>query len=63
EKLALNKIPCLRVYNKIDRVQDNLPARVKKGICICAHDPATLKELLGMLEQMLVNPGSGRTGQ
>lgn len=59
QKLALNKIPCLRVYNKIDRVQDNLPAQVKNGICICAHDPTSLKELLGMMEQMLLRPDTG----
>ncbi|WP_446010498.1 GTPase HflX [Candidatus Electrothrix sp.] len=53
QKLELNKIPCLRVYNKIDQVRDDLPARARKGICISARDASTLPELLKTMEQHL----------
>ena len=59
-KLELDKIPCLRVYNKIDQVNDNLPSLVKNGFCICARDAGTLKELLGMMEHQLFDIGHSR---
>ena len=58
EKLELDKIPCLRVYNKIDQVVDDLPSQVKDGYCICAREAETLKELLGMMEHQLFDMGN-----
>ncbi|MCI5123593.1 MAG: GTPase HflX [Candidatus Electrothrix sp. AR5] len=58
DKLELDKIPCLRVYNKIDQVVDDLPSQVKNGYCICARDAGTLKELLGMMEHQLFDMGN-----
>ncbi len=52
-KLALDTIPCLRVYNKIDQVRDDLPAQARKGLCISARDASTLPELLKIMEQHL----------
>jgi GTP-binding protein HflX len=58
-KLALDTIPCLRVYNKIDQVRDDLPAQARKGLCISAHDASTLPELLKIMEQHLfIHPSS-----
>jgi GTP-binding protein HflX len=62
-KLELDKIPCLRVYNKIDAVSDNLPSLVKNGFCICARDASTLEELLGMMEHQLFDIGNSWRAQ
>ncbi|WP_339137975.1 MAG: GTPase HflX [Candidatus Electrothrix sp. GW3-4] len=59
-KLELDKIPCLRVYNKIDLVRDNLPSQVKNGLCISAQESETLKELLGMMEHMLIDMSTAK---
>ncbi|MCI5226685.1 MAG: GTPase HflX, partial [Candidatus Electrothrix sp. AX2] len=56
-KLALEQIPCLRVYNKIDRVHDsihdNLPPQLQKELCISARDASTLQDLLKVMEHQL----------
>ncbi|MCI5224303.1 MAG: GTPase HflX, partial [Candidatus Electrothrix sp. AR4] len=52
-ELELDKIPCLRVYNKTDRMLDGLPAQVKDGVCICARDAGTLSGLLRMMERQM----------
>ncbi|MCI5141656.1 MAG: GTPase HflX, partial [Candidatus Electrothrix sp. ATG1] len=57
-KLELDNIPSLRVYNKVDLVRDNLPSQVKNGVSICAQNPETLKELLGMMEHMVFDTGT-----
>ncbi|MCI5217785.1 MAG: hypothetical protein D3914_00975, partial [Candidatus Electrothrix sp. LOE2] len=58
EKLELDTIPCLRVYNKIDQVQDDLPFRLENGLCISARDAGTLQELPGMMEHQLFDMGT-----
>jgi GTP-binding protein HflX len=52
-ELELDRIPCLRVYNKTDLMRDGLPAKVKDGVCICARDAGTLSELLRMMERRM----------
>lgn len=56
-KLTLEQIPCLRVYNKIDRVHDsihdNLPPQIQKELCISARDASTLQDLLKVMEHQL----------
>lgn len=59
QRLELDKIPCLRVYNKIDKLADDLPPQVKNGLCICAHEATTLQKLLGMMEHMLLDMNRG----
>jgi GTP-binding protein HflX len=46
--LELDRLPCLRVYNKIDLVHrdEHLP---RDGVCISARDKATLDELLARM--------------
>ncbi|WPD21434.1 MAG: GTPase HflX [Candidatus Electrothrix scaldis] len=59
QRLELDRIPCLRVYNKIDKLADDLPPQVKNGLCICAHEATTLQKLLGMMEHMLLDMNRG----
>ena len=44
--LELDRLPCLRVYNKIDLLEGELPAEAREGICISARDKSTLDGLL-----------------
>jgi GTP-binding protein HflX len=44
--LGLDRIPCLRVYNKIDLVENSGRAGTEDGVCISARDTSTLDELL-----------------
>ncbi|MBW2328987.1 MAG: 50S ribosome-binding GTPase, partial [Deltaproteobacteria bacterium] len=48
-ELELDRIPCLRVYNKIDQVAD-VCLHVKDGVCISAVDGSTLGELLRVMQ-------------
>ena len=48
--LELDRIPCLRVYNKIDRVAEDVCLHVKDGVCISAVDGSTLGELLRVMQ-------------
>ncbi|XOF33443.1 MAG: GTPase HflX [Candidatus Electrothrix sp. YB6] len=62
-KLEVDRIPCLRLYNKIDKLDPlhkPLPAQISDGVCICARDSSTLKELLGRIERHL-RGGAGIT--
>ncbi len=47
-ELELDRVSCLKVYNKIDLVQDEVETRSqrKDGVCINACDAKTLDELL-----------------
>ncbi len=45
-KLELDRLPVLRIYNKIDLVEADVRLKVRDGVCINAHDRATLGELL-----------------
>ena len=58
--LGLDRIPCLRVYNKIDRVSDDVRSHVKDGVCISAVNPATLAGLLAKIQEYLA--GAGHAG-
>jgi len=55
-KLELDRIPCLRVYNKIDLVPGDVPAGIKDGVCISAKDTATLEVLLSVMQAHLEQP-------
>jgi GTP-binding protein HflX len=53
-ELELEQIPCLRIYNKIDLLNDALlPPQTQDGICLSANSPATLAKLLGEIEARL----------
>ena len=49
-ELELDRIPCLRVYNKIDQVAKDVCLHVKDGVCIIAVDGSTLGELLRVMQ-------------
>jgi len=49
-ELELDRIPCLRVYNKIDQVAEDVCLHVKDGVCISAVDGSTLGELLRVMQ-------------
>jgi len=49
-ELELDRIPCLRVYNKIDQVTEDVCLHVKDGVCISAVDGSTLGELLRVMQ-------------
>lgn len=54
-ELELERIPCLKVFNKIDLVLergDTLPMG-EKGVFVCAADPTTLPPLLERAESLL----------
>jgi GTP-binding protein HflX len=52
-ELELDRIHCLRVYNKIDRVAEDVPLHVKDGVCISAVDGSTLEQLLRVMQDHL----------
>ena len=56
-ELELDRIPCLRVYNKIDQVTEDVCLHVKDGVCISAVEKSTLGQLLTMMQGHL---GGGR---
>ncbi len=49
-ELELDRIPCLRVYNKIDRVAEDVRLHIKDGVCISAVEKSTLGQLLTMMQ-------------
>ncbi len=55
-ELELNEIPCLKVFNKIDKAPYPVQARVeaeKEGVVISALDSGTLKPFLERAERMI----------
>jgi GTP-binding protein HflX len=56
-ELELNEIPCLKVFNKIDRaaypVQARVEAEKEGGVVISALDPSTLPPFLEQAERMM----------
>jgi GTP-binding protein HflX len=52
-ELELDRIHCLRVYNKLDRVAEDVPLHVKDGVCISAVDGSTLEQLLRVMQDHL----------
>ncbi|RUM34182.1 MAG: GTPase HflX [Desulfobulbus sp.] len=52
--LDLGMIPCLRVYNKIDKVTSDVRSQVDDGVCISAVDKDTLQALLPVIEDQLL---------
>ncbi|MCW5200823.1 GTPase HflX, partial [Desulfobulbus sp. F4] len=51
-ELALEQIPCLRVYNKMDMLED-AHVQAEDGFCVSANSPASLAALLGAVEERL----------
>jgi GTP-binding protein HflX len=60
--LELDTIPCLRVYNKMDRASREMCCHLDDGVCISAVNRATLQKLLPVIEQRLDLVGSGVRG-
>ncbi|MCI5146004.1 MAG: hypothetical protein D3923_10855, partial [Candidatus Electrothrix sp. AR3] len=55
-ELELERIPCLRVYNKIDLVAEELPPQmVQNGVCITARERTSLADLLQRIEAQLAD--------
>ncbi len=55
-ELELTEIPCLKVFNKIDKAPYPVQARVeaeKEGVVISALDPGSLRPLLERAERMI----------
>ncbi len=53
-ELDLQSIPCLKVYNKIDRVEGMLPVNLDKdGVTISALDSSTLQPFLEAAQQKI----------
>ncbi len=52
-ELELDRIPCLRVYNKIDRVTENVRLHCTDGVCISALNGSTCEELLVRMQAYL----------
>ncbi|MGW8157983.1 MAG: GTPase HflX [Desulfoprunum sp.] len=55
-ELELDEIPCLRVFNKIDKAPYPVQARAeaeKEGVVISAIDPGTLRPFLERAERMM----------
>jgi len=61
-ELKLDRIPCLRVYNKIDQVAEDVRLHVKDGVCISAVDGSTLEQLLTMMQGQLAQIMTGFRG-
>jgi GTP-binding protein HflX len=57
-ELKLDKVPCLRVYNKVDLAGSEVRLQRKDGIYISAVQAATLRGLLERIERQLGLPGS-----
>ncbi len=57
-ELKLDKVPCLRVYNKVDKVGAGVRLNQKNGIYISAMSAATLTGLLQKIERQLDLPGA-----
>ena len=56
EELELNRIPLLRVFNKIDKVDPEIAdhlGQVFGGVCISALDSATFPPLLEKVQEEL----------
>jgi GTP-binding protein HflX len=53
EDLELGMIPCLRVYNKIDRIDEDKRLNCDDGICISAIDKKTLAVLHPVIQAQL----------
>jgi GTP-binding protein HflX len=51
-ELALEQLPCLRVYNKMDMLED-AHVQAKDGFCVSANSPASLAALLREIEGRL----------
>ncbi len=51
-ELALEQLPCLRVYNKMDMLED-AHVQAEDGFCVSANSPASLAGLLREIEQRL----------
>ena len=53
--LALDKVPCLRVYNKIDLLEELPlhPQSMADGVAVCAREKTTLTALLREMEKYL----------
>ena len=59
EELELNRIPLLRVFNKIDKVDPEIAGHLGQvfgGVCISALDSATFAPLLEKVEERLFSP-------
>ncbi len=52
-ELELDKIPCLRVYNKRDQAPVEVCNNVRDGVCVSALDRASLAGLLPMMQAKL----------
>ena len=56
EELELNRIPLLRVFNKVDKVDPEIAGRLGQAfgaVCISALDPGTFPPLLEKVEEKL----------
>jgi GTP-binding protein HflX len=56
EELELNRIPLLRVFNKVDKVDPEIANRLGQAfgaVCISALDPGTFPPLLEKVEEKL----------
>jgi GTP-binding protein HflX len=55
KELDLENIPCLRVYNKVDLIQEELVGRIKKegGLLVSSLQPDTLKPFLIQAERLI----------
>ncbi len=51
--LELERIPCLKVYNKIDKVEGERLLQVKDGVCVSAVDASTLGGVLPVIQGYL----------
>ena len=55
KELDLENIPCLKVYNKVDLIQEELVGRIKKegGLLVSSLQPDTLKPFLIQAERLI----------
>jgi GTP-binding protein HflX len=55
KQLDLENIPCLKVYNKVDLIQEELVGRIKKegGLLVSSLQPDTLKPFLIQAERLI----------
>jgi GTP-binding protein HflX len=64
KELDLENIPCLKVYNKVDLIQEDLIGRIKKegGLLVSSLQPDTLKPFLIQAERLIGKVIGGSQG-
>ncbi len=64
-ELDLDAIPCLRVFNKLDRADENVKEQVKRmnGVAVCSLDVKTLQPLLLKAQSLLQGTPGAHWGQ